>query len=62
MKNDPLKPDDYIQQLYALPKLMHIQEKGNKIRHIKRVLVFHPPLTNYQNYWKFANKIQEFDK
>ena len=51
MKNNPLKPDDYIQQLYALPKLIHIQKKnGNKIRHIQRVLVFQPPLTNYQNY------------
>ena len=25
MKNNPLKPDDYNQQLYALPKLMHIK-------------------------------------
>ena len=64
MKNNPLKPDDYIQQLYVLPKLMHIKnlKNGNKIRHIQRVLVFQPPLTNYQNYWTFAFKIQEFDK
>ena len=63
MKNNPLKLDDYIQQFYAIPKLMHIRKKKwNKIRHIQRVLVFQPPLTNYQNYWKFANKIQEFDK
>ena len=61
MKNNPLKSDDYIQQLYVL-KLMHIKKNGNKISHIQRVLVFQPPLTNYQNYWKFANKIQEFDK
>ena len=27
MKNTPLKPDDYIQQLYAPPKLIHIQNK-----------------------------------
>ena len=50
MKNNPLKPDDYIQQLYVLPKLMHIKKIGNKIRHIQRVLVFQTPLTNYQNY------------
>ena len=62
MKNNPLKSDDYIQQLYVLPELMHIKKNGNKIRHIQRVLVFQPPLTNYQNYWTFANKIQEFDK
>ena len=27
MKNNPLKPDDYIQQLYVLQKLMHIKKK-----------------------------------
>ena len=27
MKNNPLKPDDYIQQLYAQRKLIHIQKK-----------------------------------
>ena len=44
MKNNPLKSDDYIQQLYVLPELMHIKKKnGNKIRHIQRVLVFQPP-------------------
>ena len=59
-KNNPLKPDDYIQQLYAVSKVK--KKNGNKIRHIQRVLVFQPPLTNYQNYWKFAKKIQEFDK
>ena len=26
MKNNPLKPEDYIQQLYVLPKLMHIKK------------------------------------
>ena len=30
MKNNPLKLNDYIQQFYALPKLMHIKKK--KIR------------------------------
>ena len=51
MKNNPLKSDDYIQQLYVLPELMRIKKKnGNKIRHIQQVLVFQPPLTNYQNY------------
>ena len=44
MKNNLLKLDDYIQQFYALPELMHIRKKnGNKIRHIQRVLVFQPP-------------------
>ena len=44
MKNNPLKSDDYIQQLYVLPELMHIKKKNeNKIRHIQRVLVFQPP-------------------
>ena len=49
MKNNPLKPDDYIQQLYASPKLIHIQKKkwhkkyGNKTRHILRVLVSSHP-------------------
>ena len=27
MKNNPLKSDDYIQQLYLLPKLMYIKKK-----------------------------------
>ena len=27
MKNNPLKPDDYIQQLPAPPKLIHIKKK-----------------------------------
>ena len=27
MKNNPLKLDDYIQQFYAIPKLMHIKKK-----------------------------------
>ena len=27
MKNNPLKLDDYIQQFYAIPKLMHIRKK-----------------------------------
>ena len=27
MKNNPLKLDDYIQQFYALPELMHIKKK-----------------------------------
>ena len=27
MKNNPLKLDDYIQQFYALPKLIHIRKK-----------------------------------
>ena len=26
MKNNPLKPDGYIPQLYALPKLMHLKK------------------------------------
>ena len=43
MKNNPLKLDDYIQQFYALPELMHIKKNGNKISHIQRVLVFQPP-------------------
>ena len=30
MKNNPLKPDDYIQQLYAPPKLIHIQKNEVK--------------------------------
>ena len=28
MKNNPLKLDDYIQQLYAQPELMHIKKKN----------------------------------
>ena len=27
MKNNPLKLDDYIQQFYAQPELMHIRKK-----------------------------------
>ena len=27
MKNNPLKSDNYIQQLYVLPELMHIRKK-----------------------------------
>ena len=27
MKNNPLKSDDYIQQLYVLPELKHIRKK-----------------------------------
>ena len=27
MKNNPLTSDDYIQQLYLLPELMHIKKK-----------------------------------
>ena len=27
MKNNPLKSDDYIQQLYVPPELMHIKKK-----------------------------------
>ena len=30
MKNNPLKLDDYIQQFYAIPKLMHIRKKKLK--------------------------------
>ena len=61
MKNNPLKLDNYIQQFYAQPELMHIKKME-----IKSVIStspsFQPPLTNYQNYWTFASKIQEFDK
>ena len=52
MKNNPLKTDDYIQQLYAPPKidthknLKKWCKKINKIRHFQQVLVFQPPLTN----------------
>ena len=30
MKNNPLKSDEYIQQLYVLPELMHIRKKMEK--------------------------------
>ena len=30
MKNNPLKSDEYIQQLYVLPELMHIKKKKKK--------------------------------
>ena len=30
MKNNPLKSDKYIQQLYVLPELMHIRKKMEK--------------------------------
>ena len=30
MKNNPLKSDEYIQQLYVLPELMHIKKKMEK--------------------------------
>ena len=44
MKNNPLKSDEYIQQLYVLPELMHIRKKLKKKNcHIQRVLVFQPP-------------------
>ena len=34
MKNNPLKLDDYIQQFYALPKLMHIKNKKMEIKSV----------------------------
>ena len=43
MKNNPLKSDEYIQQLYVLPELMHIKKKWKKTCHIQRVLVFQLP-------------------
>ena len=30
MKNNPLKSDEYIPQLYVLPDLMHIRKKMEK--------------------------------
>ena len=30
MKNNPLKSNEYIQQLYVLPELMHIKKKWKK--------------------------------
>ena len=54
MKNNPLTPDDYIKQLYALPKLMHIKKNGNKIRHIQRILVFTATLTKLPKLLKIC--------
>ena len=34
MKNNPLKSDDYIQQLYVLPELMHIKKKKMEIKSV----------------------------
>ena len=62
MKNNPLKSDEYIQQLYVLPELMHMRKKWKKKRSYQTSPSFPATLKTLENYWTFANKIQEFDK
>ena len=38
MNNNPLKPDDHIQQLYAPPKLIHTKKMTLKNMEIKSVI------------------------
>ena len=58
MKNNPLKPDDYIQQLYTPPKLIHIQKKKNYVKNkeIKSVT------SNESSFPATLNKINKNNK